>query len=82
MVTRSVHGRPLPREPHVRCGDMLAEAAVQLALGAVARQTLDSQNHDIKQRPAGLRADCPSVLVGLDDLPVSLLHGGQLPCAL
>ena len=89
MVTRSVHGRPLPREPHVCCDDMLAEAAVQLAPGAVAHQTLDAQNHDIKQRPTGLRANHPSVLVrlsylvwGLDYMPAGLLHGSQLPCAL
>ena len=58
---------------------MLAEAAAQLTLGAVAHQALDAQDHDIEQRPAGLRADYPSVLVrlpylagGLDDLPAGL----------
>ena len=54
---RPVHGRPLPGEPHVHRGGMLAEAAAQLTLGAVAHQALDAQNRDIRRHPAGLRAD-------------------------
>ena len=86
---RPVHIGPLPGEPHVHRGDMLAEAAAQSALCAVAHHALDAQDHDIKQRPAGLRADEPPVLVrlphmagGPGNLPAGIPYGGQLPCAL